>query len=887
MERNHHSSIPEFSGRMQTRIHRAHGSECSRFAEAIGDVKTFGEGSRRNDGIDASDFRLLKRQGHPREIADSTLFVYVRYNGSMSSEDLSGRVLAQYQIIKPLGAGGMGVVYLARDTRLDRTVALKILPAEIASDQERMKRFVREAKAASAIDHPNIVHVYEINEADGVNFIAMQYVEGQTLRSKLSGNPMPLNEFLRTATQVTDAMVEAHGNGVIHRDIKSANIMVSKKDQVKLLDFGLARIDAVQTENDSSQIETMSRTDPGTIAGTVAYMSPEQARGKQIDHRTDIFSMGVVFYEMATGKLPFTGNTPAETIDKIVHNQPESILRLNYNVPQEVERIIRKCLEKPPEARYQSASEILVDLKNLKRDLDSSDSKADQKLDGKRLPAVHRNYLVAVLVLLVAATIGGLLFHDWRSTNKIGNNEIRSLAVLPFKNINLNPKTEYLSDGITDSIINNVSLIKQLRVMARGTVFMYKNKEVDPRQVGKELGVDGVVTGKLLQDGNSLVVTVDLVDAHDGRQIWGEQYDRKLADIISLQSQISRQISDQLRIKLTEKETTLVAKHYTENPEAYQLYLQGQYSLMQRTPESTQKARDYFRQAIAKDPTYALAYDGLSGSYLYLGITGALLGGPPPKEVMPKAKEAALKAVQLDESLAQPHTTLANIHFNYDYDWDGTERELERALELNSNYPLTYMIRALFLSSMGRKEEAMATIQRFREVDPGYFPSILIGTGITCYWSRQYDQAIENLERITQTVPNYASPYFWLGASYLEKKDYEKAMEAFQKAVTYSHRAPVALVGLGIGYARTGKMQEAENILAELLQDSKKSYVPEFYLACLYAELGKKDEAFVWLDRGYQERANGMGLIKVFALLDKLRSDPRFSALLQRLKLGS
>jgi len=551
----------------------------------------------------------------------------------MVSEDISGRTVSHYQILKRLGAGGMGVVYLAQDTRLERVLAIKILPPEVAADQERMKRFVREAKAASAIDHPNIIHVYDIGQEDDIHFIAMQFVEGETLGSKIKRKALTLDELMPLSIQIVDAISEAHRRGIIHRDLKPANIMISSNGLVKLLDFGLARIESTEPK-DGIEMETLSRTEIGTVLGTVAYMSPEQALGKQIDHRTDIFSIGIVLYEMATGRLPFSGKTATETIDKIIHAEPESVIHLNGNIPPQLELIIRKCMEKFPEARYQSAAEILIDLKNLKRDSESSTSRDRTKTSSSS----SRNRWIVPLVLVCVVALAGLAYRYWPGNT----GQIHALAVLPFKNVNLDPKTEYLSDGITDSIINNVSLIRQIRVMARGTVFTYKNKEVDPRQVGKELEVDGVVTGKLLQEGDSLLVTVDFVDARDGRQIWGEQYDRKLTDVLALQSEISKAISDKLRVNLTGQEQSLVTKQYTKNTEAYQFYLQGQYFLNQRTPDTTQKARNYFRQALEKDPSYALAYDGLAGSYLYLGISGALLGGLPPKEVMPRAKEYAL-----------------------------------------------------------------------------------------------------------------------------------------------------------------------------------------------------------------------------------------------------
>ena len=805
----------------------------------------------------------------------------------MNSGDLSGRTISHYRILKQLGAGGMGEVYLAEDTQLERTVAIKILPSEVASDQERMRRFVREAKAASAIDHPNIVHVYEISSADGIQFIAMQYVEGNTLRSKINGQPLPTEELLKTAIQITDALSEAHNRGIIHRDLKPPNIMITPKGHVKLLDFGLARIEKSASGEDS-QMATQSKTESGVVVGTVAYMSPEQAMGNKIDHRTDIFSLGIVLYEMATGRPPFIGKNPTDTIDRIVHSQPESIARLNYEAPQELERIIRKCMEKDPERRYQSASEINIDLSNLKRDLDSTESKpltarSHLNRNSVEVPATKRKYWIPVAILLALAAIAG--FAIYRSRQASGE-ALRAIAVLPFKNVNLDPKTEYLSDGITDSIINNVSQIRQVRVMARGTVFTYKNKEVDPRQVGKELGVDGVVTGKLLQEGDSLIVTVDLVDSRDGRQIWGEQYDRKLADILSLQSEISKEISNKLKIKLSPSEENLVARQYTENTEAYKLYLKGQFFLTQRTPQSTQKAMEYFRQAFEKDPSYALAYDGLANCYAFLGINGALLGGLPPIEVMPKAKEAVLKAIALDDTLAQPHTTLAHIHFNYDWDWVGTERELNKAIALNPNESSTYYVKTLCSAALNNKLEMSSSIQQFKKVDPGTVPGTSLAIGVAYYWTREYDNAIDQFRKVNEMAPNFPTPYFWMGTTYLEKKADNLAMENFHKAVTLSRRAPVALAGLAIGLARTGKTKEAEVVLAEMLDSSKHQYVPEFYVACVYAALDQKDKAFEWLEKSYQQRANGLGLIKVVPLVDGLRTDPRFTKLLDRMNLN-
>ncbi|HSE42587.1 MAG TPA: protein kinase, partial [Acidobacteriota bacterium] len=698
----------------------------------------------------------------------------------------------------------------------------------------------------------------------------------ETLRKKIQNKPLAIDELMSFSMQLTEAMSEAHSRGITHRDLKPANIIITEKGHLKLLDFGLAQMERATPAENVSAMDTWSKTKQGTLLGTIAYMSPEQALGKRVDHRTDIFSMGVLLYEMATGQQPFSGSTPSETIDKIIHNQPESVSRLNYTVPQELERIIRKCMEKDPNRRYQSSADILIDLRNLKRDHDSTPRSAERLQQVKSKKPIY--FILASL--FIVAVIAALMYRS----NTGGEKEIRSLAVLPFKNVNV--ETAYLSDGITDSIINNLSPISQIRVMSRGTVFTYKNKEVDPRQVGKDLKVDGVVSGKLIQEDDSVLVTVDFVDASDGSQIWGGEYRSGLSDIVSLQSEISKEISNQLRIQLTKQEQNVVSKQYTASNEAYRLYLKGQFFLLQRTSDSVQKAMTFFQNAIDKDPTYALAYDGLADCYNYMGINGAILGGLPPKQVMPRAKELVLKAIQLDETLPQPHRTLGHIRINYDFDWDSANRELMRSIQLNPNDSLSITYQTFLFVTQGNFEEAHRSMLRFNELEPGYFPGKILSVGIQYYWMREFDNAIKHLQEVIEMAPTYPSPYYWLGATYVAQKDYGKAVEAFQKAVQYSKRAPVALSGLGMGLAKAGQLREAEAVLAELQEQAKSRYVPEFYLACFYAALQRRDEAFALLNKGYTERVNGLSTMKVNPLVDDLRSDPRFDVILKQLHLN-
>lgn len=803
-----------------------------------------------------------------------------------------GQTVSHYKITRKLGAGGMGEVYLAEDTKLERTVAIKILPAEMATDPERMRRFVQEAKAASALDHPNVAHIHEIGESDGLHFIAMQYVEGQSLDAKIQGKPLDSGEIVNIAIQTVDALAESHSKGIIHRDLKPANIMISSRNQVKILDFGLALISRSAQSDEASHLSTMVKTESGIVMGTVPYMSPEQALGQRVDHRSDIFSLGVVMYEMATGRRPFTGNNPMETVGRITQMQPEAISRFNYDIPLELERIIRKCLEKDRDQRYQSATELLIDLKTLKRDRESGILKSASNIapvatpEAVAIPAKRtwsRSKIISLTALAVAVLVlAALGFYRWMETSET----IRSLAVLPFVNVNARPEVEYLSDGITESIINNLSQMQKLRVMARGTVFTYKGKEIDPRNVGRDLNVDAVVTGRMVQQGDTLVVSADLVRTADGAQIWGAQYDRKLSEVIELQSDISKQISEKLKLRLTGEEESQITKRYTENVDAYQLYLQGNFYLNKRTEDGEKKALQLFQQAIDKDPKYALAYTGIADGYTLLGLQGAVTGGFPPNEVMPKAKAAAIKALEIDETLAEAHASLAHILWLYDWDWPRAEKEFKTSINLNPNKAIVHGRYALYLSSMGRKDETVGEGRVFaQQLDP-LSPAANMILGIAYFFLRQYDQAIQQLRDTIELDPNFATTHYYLGESYLQEGRFEEAIAEMQETVTLSHRLPLGLAGLGHAYAVSGRRDEAQKMLEELKPLSKERYVSSYCTAIIYANLDQKDQAFEMLEKAFVERENAMNLLKVDPRLDSLRSDPRFSSLLRDMHLN-
>ena len=781
--------------------------------------------------------------------------------------------LGRYEVKFQLGAGGMGEVYLAEDTQLGRRVAIKILPPEAVSDEHARKRLVREARAAATLDHPNICSIHEVGEEGGRSFIAMQYVEGDLLDVRMKRKPLELLESLVIAAQVADALAEAHAHSIIHRDIKPSNIIVDTRGQVKVMDFGLAKIVAGAIDGEAETHSLL--TTPGALLGTVPYMSPEQVRGEVLDARSDIFSLGVVLYEILSGRQPFASESVAASASAILTLEPPPLARFVPDTPDELQRIVRKCLEKDRKRRYQSARDLSIDLLNLQRRSDAGAITAEKSTVQPR--SNLRRLLFIALPLAVLAVVGITVY-----LLPLRGEAIDSIAVLPFVNVNADPDMEYLSDGVTESLTNSLSQVPRLRMIAHSSVFRYKGKEIDPQTVGRELGVRAILLGRVTQRGDNLSISAELVDARDNSRIWGEQYSRKLADILQVQEEISREISDKLRLKLTGEEQNLVAKRYTENVEAYQLYLRGRYYWNQRNEESLRRGVDYFQQAIDKDPHFALAYSGMADSYSALGSVG--ISALPPREAMVKMKLAAQKALGLDDTLAEAHTSLADAKFRGDWDWSGAEREFKRALELKPNYAEGHQWYSQYLVAMGRYEESIAEGKRAQQLDP-VSPGISRSLAFDYYLAHRYDQAIEEYQRALELDPNFFFAHWLLGLAYANRSMFEQAIAESQKAVELSGHGPGALGSLGHVYAASGRRDEAQQVLGELKELAKRRYVSPYSVAAIYALLGDKDAAFEWLEKAYSDGAYGMLFLKSEPAWDGLRSEPRFQDVMRRVGL--
>ena len=770
------------------------------------------------------------------------------------ADPVAGCTLGAYKIVSLLGRGGMGEVYLARDTRLGRKVALKLLPVYFTKDQDRLRRFQQEARAASALNHPGIITIYEIGQADTIHYIATELIQGETLRQRILRGKISVMEALEIAVQVAGALAAAHEAGIVHRDIKPENIMVRPDGYVKVLDFGLAKLVEQKASMDTEVSTRMGySTEAGVVMGTTSYMSPEQARGMAVDGRTDVWSLGVVMYEMASGRLPFEGETASDVIASILKTVPPLVSHYVGEAPAELDRITSKALSKERDERYQRIEEMAIDLKQLKRQielgyasLDTSDKAKTSSIAAPQQSAAQTN----------------------------------SIAVLPFMTLGMDGGDEYLGMGLADALITQLGNAKQIIVRPTSAVRRHTDAQRDSIAIGRELRVGAVLEGNIQRAGERVRVTVQLVSVRDEVPLWADKFNARFTDILDVQDAIAEQVANALTLKLNSEEQRRLTKRYTENMEAYQAYLKGRYHWNRFTPDGIKKSIDYFNQAIALDPSYTLAYFGLADSY---GMLAHIL--LPPREAYPKAKWAAAKALELDDALAEAHAAMASVYMFYDWDWAAAYKEARLALTLNPNSVAAHLACDLYLKTMGRYEEQLAEARQAQELDPlSLIVNVEIGEALT--FAGRWDEAIEQGRKTLEIDSYFFLTYQLLGRAYELKGMYEEAFQQYQRVIEIFGREPVLLSWLGHHYGLSGKPDEARKILDELNEMSALRYVPSYLIASIYAGLGDKDQAFGWLEKAFEERFFLLIWIKGDPRFDSLRSDARYSDLLARLGLA-
>jgi serine/threonine protein kinase/Flp pilus assembly protein TadD len=742
---------------------------------------------------------------------------------------LIGKTILHYKILEKIGEGGMGVVYRAEDTKLRRVVALKFLPQELVKDSEAKERFVQEAQAAAALDHPNICTVHEIEEANGQTFIAMAYIEGQSLKEIISAGPMGIDRAVNIAIQIAEGLQEAHKKGVIHRDIKPANIMLTEKGLARIMDFGLAKLSW-----------GVDLTKTATVMGTVAYMSPEQAKGDTVDSRTDIWSFGAMLYEMLIGERPFKSQHNHAILHSVLYEDPVPIGKLKRDLPVEVERIITKCMHKEPKDRYPDMESLLKDLKSIPQEDRSDTSLVETSVE--KLP---------------------------------------SIAVLPFVNMSADPDNEYFSDGLSESIINVLTQLNNFKVVARTSAFSFKGKEANIREIGKELNVENVLEGSVQKVGNRLRITAQLISVKDGYHLWSEKFDRTLEDVFAIQDEISLQIVDNLKVKLGREEKNTLVKRYTEDIEAYNLYLKGLYHYAKVTKEGCEKGLDYFQQVINRDPMYALAYAGIADChtrntwYYYRSA----------KEELPKALVFAEKAVALDSRLSEAHASLGYTKILYDRDWDGAKRELQWAIELNPGNASAHNYYSVYFSVLGKHDKSIEEAHKALDLDPISLMAI-INLGMRYYYDCQFDKSLEYVQKAIDLDPNSFMGYCYNAYPLMLKGMYKEAIGAAHKAAEIlGERTPHILSALGLAYSLSGNRGEAEKVLKELLALSDKGTIPLFIIPWIYFALEDRDNAFEWMERAFEEKDPLLMWIKSDPIIKTLEPDPRYQKMLKKLGL--
>ena len=784
-----------------------------------------------------------------------------------------GQTISHYKILEKLGEGGMGVVYKAHDTKLDRVVALKFLPHHLTTNDAEKARFLQEARAAAQINHPNVCSIIDIQEFNGEPYIVMEYVDGQTLRAKIQSAKVSVQDAVTYAIQVGEALHEAHAKGIVHRDIKCENIMVNAKNQIKVMDFGLAKLKG-----------SLKLTRTSSTVGTLAYMAPEQIQGGEADARSDIFSFGVVLYEMITGRMPFRGEHEASMMYSIINEHPDPLTKYLPQISPELDRIINRALEKAPEDRYQSVADFVSELRREQKkstrvvrppagETSAVHSFPAPDQTKTATPSLLKRKSVLVTAGGIVSVVGAVLAYLLLGR---GDHAVDSLAVLPFENVGASPEQEYLADGVTESIINNLTKISSLRVIPRSTVFRFKGKQMDLQDIGSKLNVSAILSGRITNRGQMLDVQVDLIDIKRESQLWGNRYESRAADLLSLQENITRDVSSKLGIGLSSETREKVTKRSTDNTQAYQLYLQGRYYWNKRNAVAIERAIGYFNQAITLDSTYALAYAGLADCYMiqsqYAGI--------PTRITVPLTEQAARRALALDNSLAEAHTTLA---FNYfeQFRYEDSEREFKQAISLNPRYPTAYHWYNIMLLRTGRTDEAAAAIRKGYELDP-YSPIITLNVGAIYSARGQFEEAAGYYKKCLELDPSFAPGYGFLGVTYERMKNYKEALPNIQKAVDLSGRSSEDLSYLGHYYAVVGKQEEARKLIKENEERYAAGIGAAYSIARIYAGLGDKEKVLSWLEKDFVDRSTWINSLLEDYVWDDFRSDPRFVELTKK-----